>query len=417
MIRHILKTIRNERTRNIGLVLELFLVAVALWYLMDYTIAVTRNYVEPLNFDTEHTYIVRMGYLSGKSAEYNAEAENESLGENVFKVLERVGVNPMVEAASISVNSSPHIGSNSFYTLFNDTINTENAVLRRQVTPGFFHVFRYKSVNGSTAELSDAIERGECILSEGVEKEIFPDGPGIRETFSTGNDEQSAKLRIGAISTDIRYDNFSDSKKYFAMPLTAGWIDENFGKGYIPFLELCVRAKPEEDHDFIHRFREQMTPQFRVGNLYLKTIQSIPVNKKAYQRDDMNELYIRYFIILFLLVNIFLGISGTFWFRTQERRGEIGLRMALGSTPGGILRIFYLEGTLLLTLAVIPVMIIFIFVKEVDFLYAPDTYNAARYFTDFAGTYLLLLGMILLSILSPAKKAAGISPVDALRDE
>ena len=38
----------------------------------------------------------------------------------------------------------------------------------------------------------------------------------------------------------------------------------------------------------------------------------------------------------FLLVNILLGIVGTFWFRTQHRRGELGLRVAVGSTRMGL---------------------------------------------------------------------------------
>jgi putative ABC transport system permease protein len=33
----------------------------------------------------------------------------------------------------------------------------------------------------------------------------------------------------------------------------------------------------------------------------------------------------------FLLLNIFLGILGTFWFRTQQRKGEIALFKALAA--------------------------------------------------------------------------------------
>ena len=45
----------------------------------------------------------------------------------------------------------------------------------------------------------------------------------------------------------------------------------------------------------------------------------------------------------FMLVNVFFGIIGTFWLRAQNRRGEIGLRMALGAYDGTLRRYLYLR--------------------------------------------------------------------------
>mgnify|MGYP000361599848 CR=1 FL=1 len=39
-----------------------------------------------------------------------------------------------------------------------------------------------------------------------------------------------------------------------------------------------------------------------------------------------------YFLAAFFFICAFLGIIGTFWFRTESRTSEIGLRMALGAT-------------------------------------------------------------------------------------
>lgn len=43
------------------------------------------------------------------------------------------------------------------------------------------------------------------------------------------------------------------------------------------------------------------------------------------QRKDTGEMNTRLSILFFLLINIFLGIVGTFWFRTRQRQGEIGM--------------------------------------------------------------------------------------------
>lgn len=58
------------------------------------------------------------------------------------------------------------------------------------------------------------------------------------------------------------------------------------------------------------------------------------------------------------MLNIFLGVIGTFWFRTQHRRREVALRMAMGSSRRGIFLRLMGEGILLLTVAAIPALII-----------------------------------------------------------
>ena len=54
--------------------------------------------------------------------------------------------------------------------------------------------------------------------------------------------------------------------------------------------------------------------------------------REDYNRTNVNQMQTRFWMMGFLLVNILLGIVGTFWFRTQHRRGELGLRVAVGST-------------------------------------------------------------------------------------
>ena len=41
-------------------------------------------------------------------------------------------------------------------------------------------------------------------------------------------------------------------------------------------------------------------------------------------------------IAIFFSFNVFIGLMGTFWFRTRHRRSEIALRMAMGSSRSRI---------------------------------------------------------------------------------
>ena len=59
----------------------------------------------------------------------------------------------------------------------------------------------------------------------------------------------------------------------------------------------------------------------------------------------------------FLLLNNFLGLLGTFWFRTQQRRSEIALHKAHGATDRAIFSRLLSEGILLLAI-VTPVALL-----------------------------------------------------------
>lgn len=99
-------------------------------------------------------------------------------------------------------------------------------------------------------------------------------------------------------------------------------------------------------------------------------------------------------LVGFMLINVFFGIIGTFWLRTQARQGEMGLRIALGSNRSQLSRLMNLEGLVLLGLT-IPFLLVFI----LNMLYfeLPDTvrlpYTWWRFAVTFGGAYLLMGGM------------------------
>ena len=418
MLKHIITIIKNERKQNIGLWIELLIVSVFLWFIVDNVYVTLNNFNKPLGFDTEHTYIMHLGYLNENSPRYVKDISTEEGVNSMLTVLERIKQNPMIEAASISQNSSPHIGSNSSLNIFRDTLQTRQYNLVRMVTPDFFKVFKYESVNGSSDELVQALERGEFVIPIDVAQELFKENESpIGKQISFSKEEDAGKFTVGAVSKTVRYDNFSNWNNYVAYTLDNQMI-ENFSNQWVVFLEFCVRVKPEEDYDFVNRFRKDMTQQLQVGNFYLKDMKYIPDNKIAHQKDNVNEMKMKIYVVLFLLVNIFLGVTGIFWFRTQHRRSEIGLRIALGDTAKQVLNKYFAEGLLLLSATIIPAMIaIYVMYRNELLITNLMKFTVSRFFIGFAITYTLLAAMIVLGILIPARKAVKVPPAEALRDE
>ena len=121
----------------------------------------------------------------------------------------------------------------------------------------------------------------------------------------------------------------------------------------------------------------------------------------------------------FLLLNIFLGLLGTFWFRTQQRRGEIALYKALGGTNKTVFYRLLTEGVLLLVLATIPAVIIDWNLAYAEFNVRMNntTLEIGRFIITSVTSFILILLMIIIGIGIPARKAMKIQPAEALREE
>ena len=122
--------------------------------------------------------------------------------------------------------------------------------------------------------------------------------------------------------------------------------------------------------------------------------------------DDVNEARTQLCVIGFLLLNIFLGVIGTFWFRTQHRRSEIALRMAFGSTRRRVFGRLIAEGLLLLTLAAVPAVFIAFNVGMAELVDVERmSFGGGRFAMTVLVSWLLMALMIVLGIWYPARRA------------
>ena len=183
--------------------------------------------------------------------------------------------------------------------------------------------------------------------------------------------------------------------------------------------ELCVRVSPDEDHDFINRLLADAERLYRVGNIYIANVRSFKDIRYHFQKAQTDGLRNNLVGMAFLLINIFLGLLGTFWFRTQQRRGEIALHKVHGATNRAVFARLIYEGVLLLLL-VTPIA------AGLDILLAYFELNAWRNGTTLewprlalcaATTFAVIALMIVVGIWYPARKAMSVQPAEALHAE
>ncbi len=412
MTKKLLTQIKNEWLSNLWLALELLVVSVVMWYVVDYLYTRAATYLEPRGFNIEHCYLIELGELTPKSPDYTPDKSRDDTHADIAELVERLRRRPEVEAVSLSQNSYPYNGSNSSGEVRYDTLQSPEWTIRRMVTPDFVRVFRYQGTRGETPEqLAEMLERGEFLASDNLYRKYdhkLTEFVGKR--FQLFGDTTKT-YQLGAALQNVRYHDYDQARSSYCF-----LAKQSF---YYVGLELCVRVREGQDNNFITKLKEDSESQFRIGNLFISEIRSFHDIRRNFQQAWTNDIRNYVMGMGFLLLNIFLGLLGTFWFRTQQRRSEIALHKAHGATDGAIFRRLLSEGLLLLAV-VTPIALV------IDWNLAHLELNSWRNGTTLEWDRLLLCAgisfvlmalMIAIGIGIPARKAMKVQPAEALHDE
>lgn len=423
MFNQIIKTIWNQRTSNAWIWAEMVLVSICLWYIIDDLYTRASLYLSPMGYDISHVYRVDLRTITDENQAYRLQSEyGTTLGEDLLTLVSRMRAYPGVEAVGVSESSVPYSYTSNSSSLTrikpetNDTLH-ENSVRRFFALPGFIRVFRYATPNSNTETLAGNLTFNQVIISKEVEDKLYPEGNATGKKFDY-NMGDSVEMRVGGVIAPIRFSDFRAYAPTFILPMTEKLIAESLTEVRFESMEITLRVNPSASKDFAINFRKDMKNQLRYNNIYMLNILSYDDIRARYIRSDINDAKMYLAGVFFLLVNIFLGIVGTFFFRTQHRQGEMGLRIALGSTTGNLRSLLINEGLVILILAFIPAAIVSLNIglKEiVNIEYMP--FSIHRFLLCQGITFVLMATMITVGIWFPSRKVVTLQPAEALRYE
>ena len=270
-----------------------------------------------------------------------------------------------------------------------------------EVAPSFFESYQLRPLLGRVVEAKDdAGAPGVVVVNRTLAGKYFPgvDPIGHHITFD------QRQLEIVGVVRDIRYAKVNE-----AVPATI----------YVPFAQrpsgsatFAVRTigRPEAVAAAIRREVRRIDPYLPV--LDLRT-QDEQVERLFGEQRMFARLTAMFGGISVVLVCV--GLYGLMSYAVQRRRSEIGLRMALGALPGWVLRMILGE-SLRLMFAGVGLGIAGAFGATrfiASLLYGvspgdPLIYGAVTVF---------LLGVAVLACWLPARQAAKVDPMEALRAE
>ena len=139
---------------------------------------------------------------------------------------------------------------------------------------------------------------------------------------------------------------------------------------------------------------------------------------RPWTQNNFNQRLGLYLIGAFAGIAVLMVIAGLYGVLAQlvsYRRREIGVRLALGATRQRILRMFLRQGAMLVMAGLVIGALFTLWISRLGkaFLYQVKTLDTLTYLAVFV----LLFAVGILAAFIPARRAAAVEPIEALRDE
>jgi predicted permease len=290
-----------------------------------------------------------------------------------------------------------------------------------RVMPGFFETIGAKMALGRPITEDDtATTRKVAVINEAFAKRFFKEKNPIGEHFGIDRIKYATTFEIVGVTKDIRYltyDYKDPIRPMFWVPetQTVQYDDPAFMSGetwshYLYNIVLWAPGDPPGIEERVRKALAEVDP-----NLVLYWVEPYTtVLSGDFQPENMIATLTTLFGVLGLLLAA-VGLYGVMAYMVEQRTGEIGIRMALGADRWHVVKMV-LRGAFSQVAIGLAIGI-------------PAAIGAGRLMKDqlfsvkpwdpvmlvFA-TLLLALAAVLASVI-PARRAAGVEPMVALRNE
>jgi predicted permease len=317
------------------------------------------------------------------------------------RLLERVRVLPDVESAAIA-NSMPldiHGLPMRSFSLEGRVKSSAapDVALTNTVTPGYFATMDIPFRSGRDfAHLADETSPAQAIVNEAfVHRFLGGDEPIGRRLDSRGTSYVIAGVVRNSLS-----DSFSEG----ATPVIyLSYRDRPMGRGEI---HLRTRAGSETQlAPQVERVVRELDPELPLYDIRTLTEH---VEKNLFLRRVPARMFVVLGPLLLALASI--GIYAVVAYSVSQRTREIGVRIALGATPTGLVRRILAETLRVVCTGALVGWAIALFLN-LHILRGPI------YLSVFVGVPMLLMLVAALACWIPARRAAGVDPMVALRED
>jgi putative ABC transport system permease protein len=393
MFKHLFKLIWNKRKQNFLFLSEILVSFLVIFAVFSFLTYYYQNYSKPLGFDYKKVWSIN--YDNGLLTK-----NRDSLQvfyENLHKSLKAM---PQIEEVSLSGANFPYSNS-TMSTGLNQNGKRFNSVNTYMVGTDYKKVWNVSLVEGRWFLPEDGVSKNRnIIINETLKQQVFGKESAVGKLIGDYDDKEKMKI-IGVVHDLKANGDFWPAGNAMFSRLDTGYLKDTHN--------ILIKVRETADATFESELYKFMANTMK---------NSIEIQHLDEMRDSKNEVTIIPMIIFiiiasFLIINVALGLFGVLWYNINKRKGEIGLRRAIGASGNAVSYQLVMESLILATMSL---MVGCFFAVQFPLL---NVFNvpASVYIIAILLAILFIYLLVFACSLYPGKQAAGIHPAVALHEE
>jgi len=394
MFKHLFKLIWNKKKQNFLLMSEIlvsFLVIFAVFTLVVYYF---HNYKKPMGLTYQPVWIINYS--------------------NSYKTKDADSLNLFYQTLVKTVESMPQVKQVTFTsdnTPFTQNTNSGGITVDNKILDGvnwytvddnYKNVLNMALLDGRWFDKGDdATKDHPIVINSDLKEKLFGNGRAIGKTIADRDNKNKMRV-IGVVQAIKMKGDYANTDIGLYQRVDTGsfrWL----GK-------MLVKVTPDADAAFEGKLYKTIANYMKNSDVEIEHLSDKRTSINYFTLVPMIVLLI---VACFLIINVALGLFGVLWYNINKRRGEIGLRRAVGATGRSVSSQLVNEAMILATLSLIVGSFFAVQFPLLNLFDLPAGVYIAAIFLSVIFIYLL----VLVCSLYPGKQAAAIYPAVALHEE
>lgn len=358
----------------------------------------------------------QVGFEIGHLDAFSLDPSSSGYGEDrtpqiVTNALEAIGRIPGV--SSVAATDDPELSGNSETSSFtvqgykpaeDERMNFEEP----SITPGYFATLRQPLLAGREFTASDAQGQPKvAVINLAMAKRFYGSAQNAlgRALAEGGGDDVKPDTTIVGVVGDIKH---ADLRTELGPAVYRPYLQQKHPTGVVIYVRTT--PAPQTMEPAIRQTIHQLDPTLVVDGLRTMEAQ---VDRSAAEERALAILAIGFSMLAMLLAAV--GLYGVLAYSTEQRTREIGVRLALGSQRSSVVFLVVREMTIIAGIATAVALPSVVALARLfrSQLYGVTTFDPLT----LTVAALLTAAMVALAAALPARRAAAVEPMQALRTE